>query len=161
MFYVKVCGTWQAIGRKHEALSDQKGVFLRGVFETSCATHGEKGVLMRQVSLGSHNLGKTVLTRCYRTAGIIKRVKASCTVGAACMYGARICACFLRYRMNASLDQRPFTFMTSKGTPRRRYSRVHPIRIPWPCKGSSPAARAAFANSEMNMDLVRGLCPDL
>ena len=42
MFYVKVCGIWQAIGRKREALSDQKGVFLRGVFETSCATHGEK-----------------------------------------------------------------------------------------------------------------------
>ena len=100
-----------------------------------------KGVLMQQVSFGSHNLGKTVLTRNYRMAGIIKCVKASCTVGTACIYGARICACFLRYKMKALLDQWPFTFMTLKGMPRRRYSRVEPIWIPWPCRGSKPSAR--------------------
>ena len=120
-----------------------------------------KGVLTRRVSLRPNKLGKTVLTRCYRTGGIIKRVKALCTVGTACIYGARICACFLRYKMKVLLDQHSFTFMTSKGTPCRRYSRVDPIRIPWPCRGSRPAAHAAFANSEMNLELVRGLCPDL
>ena len=63
-------------------------------------------------------------------AGIAKWVNTLCTVGTTCMYGARICTCFLRYRMNVSLDHWPFTFMMSKGTPCRRYSRVEPILMP-------------------------------
>ena len=132
-----------------------------GGVQTSCATHGEKRSLDAASESQTPQFRKDLLTRCYCMAGIIKHIKVSCTVGTACLYGVRICTCFLRYKMKALLDQQPFTFMTSKGTPCRRYSTVDPIWIPWPCKGSRPAVWVAFANSEMNLDLVRGLCPDL
>ena len=95
----------------------------RGVFETSCGTHGENSLDATSESRAPKLRKDCMLTILHRTAGIIRRVNASCTAGTACIYGARICACFLRYRMKASLDQRPFTFITSNGTPRRRYSR--------------------------------------
>ena len=75
-------------------------------------------------------------------------------MGAAWMYGAMTTACFLRYNWKESPAQRPFAFITSKGTPCRRYSRVDPILIPCPCKGSSPAARTASPTLSRNFDLV-------
>ena len=79
---------------------------------------------------------------------------ASFTTGIACMYGAMpvMMACFHRYNAKESPAHCPssWTFITSKGTPRRRYSSVEPIWMPWPCRGSRLAARAALAT-------VRGL----
>ena len=83
-------------------------------------------------------------------------MKASWTAGVAWMYGATITACFLRYSWKESPAQRPLAFMTSKGTPRRRYSSVDPIQMPWPCSGSRPAACAASPTLSRNLDLVRG-----
>ena len=40
MFYVKVCGTWQAIGRKREALSDQKRSLPQGGCSRQAARAG-------------------------------------------------------------------------------------------------------------------------
>ena len=118
-------------------------------------------VLMRRVSLRPQVFGKTKLLTFYHMAGIVKQVNASCMAGTAWIYGVRICMCFLRYRVNALLDHLPFTFMMSKGMPWRRYSRVEPILIPCPCRGSRPAARAALASSAMNFDFVRGRWPAL
>ena len=64
--------------------------------------------------------------------------------GLAWIYGAIMTACFLRYRRNKSPAQRPLAFITLKGMPRSRYSRVEPILMPWPCNGSRPAACAAL-----------------
>ena len=66
-------------------------------------------------------------------------------------------ACFRRYRRNESPAHRPFAFMTSKGTPLSKYSRVEPILMPCPCRGSRPAARAAFPTLSRNFVLVRDL----
>ena len=66
-------------------------------------------------------------------------------------------ACFLRYRKKESPAQRPLAFITLKGMPRSRYSRVEPMRIPWPCSGYKPAACAAFPTRSRNLVLVRGL----
>jgi len=50
----------------------------------------------------------------------------------------------------------PSDFITSKGTPRRRYSRVDPMRVPCPCRGSKPAAFAAPVSALMNAGLASG-----
>ena len=63
-------------------------------------------------------------------------------------------ACFLKYSWKESPAQRPLAFMTSNGTPCRRYLSVDPILIPCPCSGSRPAARAASPTLSRNLDLV-------
>ena len=65
-------------------------------------------------------------------------------------------ACFLRYDWKESPAQRPLAFMTSKGTPHRRYLSVDPILIPCPCSGLKPAVRAASPTLSRNLDLVSG-----
>ena len=52
---------------------------------------------------------------------------------------------------NELLCHRPLAFITSNFTPRRIYSGVAPILIPWPCKGSRPAAPAAKATCSINL----------
>ena len=148
------------LGESTQCFLTEKGVLLEGC-QRRAATPMVPEVLTWRVSLRPQVLGKTELLTFYHTAGIVKRVNALCTAGMAWIYGARICACFLRYRVNASLDHLPFTFMTSKGMPQRRYSRVEPILIPCPCRGSRPAARVALASSAMNFDFVRGRWPAL
>ena len=50
----------------------------------------------------------------------------------------------------------PFTLMTSKGTPCRRYSSVDPMCMPCPCRGSRLALVAAVARAFKKAGLVRG-----
>ena len=45
MFYVKVCGTWQAIGRKREALSDQKESSSGGCSRQAARAGGPSAVI--------------------------------------------------------------------------------------------------------------------
>ena len=59
------------------------------------------------------------------------------------MKGAIIIACCRRYKRKESPDQRPNDLTTSKGTPLRRYSRVAPMRMPWPLRDSIPSSDAA------------------
>lgn len=75
------------------------------------------------------------------------------------MYGAIILAWSRRYKVKASLDHLPIVLTTSKGTPRRRYSRVPPIRSPWPLRSGRPAADAARDTLFVNSDLDKGRRP--
>ena len=84
--------------------------------------------------------------------------KALCTADFAWMYGAIMTACFRRYMGKASLLHQPLDFITSNGIPCKRYSRINPIRIPWPCNGSRNAASAAFFIRSKNFVLVRDCC---
>ena len=68
--------------KARSAFRSEKGVLLEGC-QRRAATPVIPEVLMRRVSLGPRALGKTSLLTIYRTAGIVKRVNASCTAGMA------------------------------------------------------------------------------
>ena len=86
--------------------------------------------------------------------GIVILINSLWSTGCACIYGARIWACLVRLMRNASLAQQPLIFMTSKGTPRSRYSSVVPMHMPCPWHGSRLAAWAVLARALMNAVLV-------
>jgi hypothetical protein len=87
---------------------------------------------------------------------MVQRRNSLCKVGIACMYGAIIWVCFLKYARKVSLAHWPFTLMTSKGTFHSKYSKVEPIHILCPCRGSRPAAFVAEASLLRNFVFVRG-----
>jgi hypothetical protein len=72
---------------------------------------------------------------------MVSLMKFSSTSGTACMYGARIWACFI----------------TPKGVPLGKYSSVKPMRLLCRWHGSRPAALAATAAVRINSVFVRGL----
>ena len=83
-------------------------------------------------------------------------MNSACTLGWACMYGASIWVCFVRYIRKALLAHLPLTLMTLNRTPHKRYSRVDPMWMLCPCMGLRPALVAAVARALMKAGLVRG-----
>jgi hypothetical protein len=61
--------------------------------------------------------------------------------------------------INDSLDHLLIDLTTSKGMPRSRYSRVHPMRRLYPLKLGSPAAVAAEKMCLVNSALETGRKP--
>jgi len=84
-----------------------------------------------------------------RAKGVEYRLKDSCAAGAAWMYGAMTSA-----------------FMTSKGMPRSRYSRVEPTLVPWPHRPgpqlrplSATAHSFGLGNRQLPRSRFKGLVP--
>jgi len=78
------------------------------------------------------------------------------STGDACKYGAKIMACLRRYSVNALPAQRPCDWITSKGTPRSRYSKVPPIRRLWPLRFGRLNRFASLLILLVNSFLLRG-----
>ena len=75
------------------------------------------------------------------------------------MYGAITIACWRRYSVKASLDQRPIVLTTSNGIPRRRYSSVPPMRMLWPLRLAKGVMGGMLARRLRNSVFVRGRRP--